>query len=240
MHRYFSSFLLSTIAYIVAGILIIYFITAVDTYSDKNVKVIDIRKVCLSTVTPKSEPKVVQEPKPVEPKPKPIEPKPKPKPKPKPIEKKPEPKPIEPEPEPEPVSEPEPIKEDTQDIVEKKVLSQPKQTKKQENISNADTKLNDDMMKAKRELFIAELIKRINSNKSYPRSARRRAIEGNIKVEFTITADGRVRDIKIISGHDIFKKSAIEAIENSFPVEIPKDIFHFPKKFKVDIVYILK
>ncbi|PNV82167.1 MAG: hypothetical protein C0627_11355 [Sulfurimonas sp.] len=96
------------------------------------------------------------------------------------------------------------------------------------------------MMTAKRELFIAELIKRINSNKSYPRSARRRAIEGNIKVEFTITADGGVRDIKIISGHDIFKKSAIEAIENSFPVEIPKDIFHFPKKFKVDIVYILK
>lgn len=231
MHRYFSSFLLSSAVYITVGISIIYFIS-VNTFSDKDVKVIDIRKVCLSTVTPKSEPKVVQEPKPVEPKPKPI----KPKPKPKPIEKKPEPKPIEPE----PVPEPEPIKEHTEDRVEKKVLPQPQQIKKQENISNADTTLSDDMTKAKRELFIANLIKRINSNKSYPRSARRRAVEGVVTIEFLILEDGNVKNINIVSGNTIFKKSAVSAIENSFPIDIEESLFHFPKKFKINISYILK
>ncbi|MDT8339270.1 MAG: TonB family protein [Sulfurimonas sp.] len=243
MHRYFSSFLLSSAVYITVGISVIYFIS-VNTFSDKDVKVIDIRKVCLSTVTPKSEPKAVQEPKPVEPKPKPI--KPKPKPKPKPVEKRPEPKqpePKQPEPkpiEPEPVSEPEPIKEHTEDMVEKKILHQPQQIKKQENISNADTTLNDDMTKAKRELFIANLIKRINSNKSYPRSARRRAIEGVVTIEFLILEDGNVKNINIVSGNTIFKKSAVSAIENSFPIDIEESLFHFPKKFKISISYILK
>ncbi|MCK9473768.1 energy transducer TonB [Sulfurimonas sp.] len=240
MHRYLSSFILSSIAYILVGVLIIYFIS-IDTYSDKTTKIINIQKVCLSTVIPKIEPKVEQEPKPIEPKPKPIEPKPKPKPKP--IKPKPEPKPIEPQPEPEPVEpepEPEPTVEHTESKVEEKVTPQPEQTKKQENISNVVAAANADMMKAKRELFIANLIKRINSNKSYPRSARRRAIEGNIEVEFTITADGGVKNIQVISGHDIFKKSAIEAIKNSFPIDIEKGVFNFPKKFKIDIVYILK
>ncbi|MBE0514868.1 energy transducer TonB, partial [Sulfurimonas sp.] len=177
----------------------------------------------LSTVTPKSEPKAVQEPKPVE--------------------KKPEPKPIEPEPiEPktEPIPEPGPIKEHTEDRVEKKVLPQPQQIKKQENISNADTTLSDDVTKAKRELFIANLIKRINSNKSYPRSARRRAVEGVVTVEFLILEDGNVKNINIVSGNTIFKKSAVSAIENSFPIDIEESLFHFPKKFKISISYILK
>jgi len=51
---------------------------------------------------------------------------------------------------------------------------------------------------------------------------------------------GNVKNIEIISGQNIFAESTIEAIKNSFPVKIDDGLFVFPKKFKVDILYILK
>jgi len=95
-------------------------------------------------------------------------------------------------------------------------------------------------LKAKQDMFLAYLVERINSHKIYPHSARRRAIQGDVKMAFHVFANGNVENIRLVSGKKIFKKSAYAAIANSFPIEIDTTLFHFPKEFTITIAYILK
>ena len=239
MHRYLSSSIISTFFYLLVAGSIFYFFT-VKSYSDKDMKVKEIHKICFSIITPEIQPEIEPEKEKItkiKPKPE-LKSKPKPKPKPKP----------EPKPKPKPKLEPKPIPE----LVEKNLISETledepasepvkaEQTKNKKLPSKTNATINKDMTEAKKQIFLADLIKRINSNKSYPHTARRRSVEGTVEIEFMILADGNVKDIKIISGKKIFKKSATDAIRNSFPVKIDSTLFSFPKKFKINITYILK
>jgi len=115
--------------------------------------------------------------------------------------------------------------------VVKQEVAQQTQTQKQ--------KTNDDL-KAKQDLFLAYLVERINENKTYPNTARRRVIEGDVKMAFNLYADGTVNNIKMLSGKKIFNKSAVEAIAKSFPVNVDSTLFHFPKELTITIAYTLK
>ena len=97
-----------------------------------------------------------------------------------------------------------------------------------------------ELLQARQDRFLAHLAERINHNKSYPKSARRRGIEGSVKVGFQLSSDGCVSNITLISGREVFRKSAFEAIAKSFPMEVDTAIFDFPKEFKVALVYVLK
>lgn len=137
--------------------------------------------------------------------------------------------------------------------INEKVQEQPKnevakveeeQVNKQESQKAISTKItkttNNDVLKAKQDIFLANLVKRINSNKFYPHTARRRAIQGEVEMKFSLLKSGHVKDIDIVSGKHIFKRSAIKAIEKSFPVDVDNTLFSFPKEFKITIAYILK
>lgn len=238
MNRYISSFIISSLLYLSLIVALIYVVA--DTKSSTVAKVQDVRKVCFTVVAqkPKQEKKVIPKPKP---KPKP-EPKPEPKPKPKPTPK--------PEPVPEPivqekiVEEPiveedireeivEEVQEQSEEIVEETTDAEDVLVEKQSEISQ-------DLLLAKQNKFINDLIKKINDNKSYPNMARRRGIEGLVNVKFKILSDGNVEEIKIVSGKSVFTKSAIEAISKSFPVVVKDSMFDFPREFKVSISYVLK
>ena len=237
MHRYLSSFIISAIAYI-AIIATMFYIFSENDYSTKKVQKNNPKCVQFSIIAPAK----VQEVKNIK------EKKKKPKPKPKKKVKKPPPKPkIKPivKPEPivqEPVLEPEPITEEPiiEDIEEEIEEVQEQEVVQTETISNVQQQINQDIREAKQRKFIEHLIKRINSNKSYPNMARRRGIEGVVDVKFKILPNGNVKDIKIISGRSIFKKATIQAIERSFPIEVDSTLFNFPELFKVKIAYILK
>ena len=95
-------------------------------------------------------------------------------------------------------------------------------------------------LQIKQNLFFKKIKTTINKNKSYPRKAVRRGIEGDIKISFTLLENGNVKDIKIISGKNIFKKSAIKSIQKSFPIKIDNKLFKFPKIFTIKINYMLK
>lgn len=230
MHRYLFSSIISTLFYLCIGALIFYFFS-VNKYSAEEIKIVKIERVCLSTITQKSEP-TIEKIKEAEPKPKQIKEKLKL------IKKEPIAKST-PKPDTKPIPNLEPIAEPTQKSTEhetKEIIAEQK-----DSVSPSTNNIPDiDMSEAKRELFIANLIQRINSNKSYPNSARRRSIEGSVEVEFTVLANGNVKNIEIISGQNIFAESTIEAIKNSFPIKIDDGLFAFPKKFKVAITYILK
>lgn len=87
--------------------------------------------------------------------------------------------------------------------------------------------------------FFLELRALINQNKSYPNSARRRGIQGDVQVRFDILENGNVDNIELISGQSIFKNSVQEAIEKSFPIQVDKTLFSFPKEFKITLAYVL-
>lgn len=235
MHRYLSSFILTLIFYALGGSVILWAFL-IDNKEHKEVKIINIDKVCLTMIAQKPQPQIEQKTESIEQKREPT-----PKPKPEPAPKKHEPKPVVKkeeiikEPTPQPIQEPY-----TQEIIKEAIVKTEPIKKEEETPQPSKPIADQELLKAKRERFVSELINRINSNKSYPNSARRRAIEGEVEVAFAIASNGSVGEIEIISGHDIFKNSTIEAIQNSFPIKIEEGLFEFPKKFKISILYILK
>lgn len=218
MRRYLLSFIITSLLYVSAIASVVYMLNSDKNYDDKNVKAEKIQKVNFTIITQEEKPTVVKK---------------KSKPKPKIIKKKilkipePEQKPIKEQKKQEEIKEPQKFQEK---IVKKQVVS----------TNTTDKKVCADKVKAKKELFITNLIKKINSNKFYPHTARRRGIEGSIEVGFNILIDGSVDNINMISGKKIFKKSAISAISKSFPVDVDLALFDFPKKFHIKIAYILR
>ena len=143
----------------------------------------------------------------------------------------------------------EPVKEEIKRQIEEPVETVAKEEEpsvKEESSSVADPapqvvkKVDEELLQAKRDRFLAHLVEKINSNKSYPHAARRRGVEGDVEVKFYISANGCVEQISLISGKKIFKDSAFESIFKSFPVEVDESLFEFPKEFRITLSYVLK
>ena len=47
----------------------------------------------------------------------------------------------------------------------------------------------------------------------YPAIAAKMRIEGSVKVDATIDADGTVSDVKVVSGHQLLAGAAVEAVK---------------------------
>jgi protein TonB len=92
----------------------------------------------------------------------------------------------------------------------------------------------------KQKAFMLKIRELINANKFYPKSARRRGIEGEVKLKFNILANGCVKSIKMLSGKNIFEKSAVQAVQKSFPIVMNEKLYNFPKEFSITLVYKLK
>jgi protein TonB len=88
--------------------------------------------------------------------------------------------------------------------------------------------------------FFKELKAKIDSNKEYPNTARRRGMQGVVEVSFSISNNGELNNLDILNGKKIFYNSVVEAIKNSFPVDVDKEIFVFPLIITLKINYKLK
>ena len=81
---------------------------------------------------------------------------------------------------------------------------------------------------------------RIHSAKQYPESVKSRHIEGRVKVQFTLQADGSIMRIKVIksSRHQKLDEAAVEAIKNAAPFPNPPAfLFQPPITLKVNILF---
>jgi len=72
--------------------------------------------------------------------------------------------------------------------------------------------------------FLRHVRANIIANKRYPKLAKRRHIEGSVKVRFDITQTGEVTNIRFINGKRIFQKSIRKTLERTFPVNIPNEV----------------
>ena len=73
---------------------------------------------------------------------------------------------------------------------------------------------------------LALIKKHIQRNINYSKRARKMNIQGEVIVEFCLLKNGKIKDIKTLSGHRLLRKSTIKAIEKaslSFP-KVSKNI----------------
>ncbi len=196
MNRYAKSFSITLFFY---GFLLASIFFSTKLFHDRIILKQNIIKIATVTI-PKP---VIEQPKVVPPPPKPIEKKPEPKIEK--IEKRLPPKKIEPI------------------VKEESIPEAPPPPKPIENVEkNEVKKLPDAALITLKEQFFSELKKKIDSNKYYPKAARRRGMEGSVEVRFMITPEGKLDKLQILSGEKIFFESAKSAIAKSFPQKIPE------------------
>lgn len=201
MNRYFSSFFITTILYLVGTLFLFYTFADILIVEEKKQEEL---KISLSHVMvqqeqtsaqPVSEP--IIEPEPLAQVPTPIKKKIE-KPKKENIQKKVVKEPI---------------------IVKVQNLSEPKQNTLIEE-KQLTTKPQIDEKKEYLDKNLALIRSLINENVKYPSKAKKFSIEGIVVVKFKILEDGSVQNIQIIEGHALLRNSTIEAIEEaskSFP-----------------------
>ena len=116
-------------------------------------------------------------------------------------------------------------------------------TKKQikKNRSIQENKINHEERLKKRKhtqnKYYTKIKNTINQNKSYPKIAVKRGIEGVVKITFIISKNGELVSFKILEGKRVFKKSIIKAIQNSFPIPPPKNLLSSNKSLSLMIDY---
>ncbi len=69
---------------------------------------------------------------------------------------------------------------------------------------------------------------RIEGRKYYPRSARRRRVEGTVRVSFVLTRSGRVRDLRVREGHMLLRRAASAAVQGAAPLPPPPAYIQCP------------
>ncbi len=228
MNRYFSSFMVTALLY--GGVFLAFVLTKEQKvlYSDKTkeVQTIEVSLVSLPKPKPAQEKsKPMEEPKPIKETPKEVT---------KPIEqmKKETPKEIK--------KEKVVVKKDTPKREPKKIVPQkpikaiakskpktqktPKPVSAQKSTIAQTNKTSAKEAAQKRNLYFDALKKKIGRHKSYPAMAKRREIEGSVRVQFTLTSSGALKTITILSGSKIFHSSVKSAISAALPYSPPQGV----------------
>ena len=98
-------------------------------------------------------------------------------------------------------------------------------------------------MDALRGLFTGQVRQRIARARNYPRIARRRGMEGQPVIDFTLDKRGRLTkvDLAQTSGYRLLDRAALEAVHNGAPYpEIPPPLKIDSFRFKLPISFVLK
>ncbi|MEA3493130.1 MAG: energy transducer TonB [Candidatus Margulisiibacteriota bacterium] len=94
-----------------------------------------------------------------------------------------------------------------------------------------------------RNQYFAEIRKRIEVAKKYPKLARERDFEGNSEIEFVILSNGKVQDIRLVNSSDyqILDNEALATIGRASPFPpIPEEFGESRIKITIPLVFELK
>jgi protein TonB len=79
-----------------------------------------------------------------------------------------------------------------------------------------------------RQEYLRRLMAHIESHKHYPRAARRRGIQGDVAVAFTLHPGGRVDALKTDGAHRVLRAAAGDAVEAAQPLPKPPESLALP------------
>lgn len=91
--------------------------------------------------------------------------------------------------------------------------------------------------------YLAKLQAHLQRAKEYPRRARQRRIEGTVKVHFTVHADGRISDARIVerSGTRLLDRAALEMLRRADPAPtFPSDLEREQMSLTVPVAFRLR
>jgi protein TonB len=127
-----------------------------------------------------------------------------------------------------------PVKKIKKKIVKKKKIKTKKRKKKasKRQASSKQSK----STPAQRNKFWSALRAKIDRHKFYPRIAKKRRMEGSVKVRFTILSSGNVGNISL-KGPKIFYNSARNAVKSAFPIEAKKSPISLPTTINLTLRY---
>ena len=165
------------------------------------------------------------------------------------IEPEPEPEIEEPEPEPElvviekpvvkPIPELKPVIKKVKKKKTKKVVKKKKKKKRKASRRSSKKATSSKINPKKKSQFLARVRAKINRAKSYPRIAKKRGMQGTVKVRFTILKSGRVGSISV-SGPKVFHNSAKRAVKKAFPINTKNAPLSLPASVNLKLRYQLR
>ncbi len=114
----------------------------------------------------------------------------------------------------------------------KKIVKKKKPVKKPSRASSQKTQANPDKVNH----FYKKVRVKINQNKSYPKIAKRRRMQGSVKVTFTVSRSGNVSDIRL-NGPKVFHSSARHAVKSAFPISVKNIPVSLPATVNITLRY---
>lgn len=153
---------------------------------------------------------------------------------PKPVVKKPVIKPLEKKVEQKP-------KVDKNKVVKKKTskkeaIKKPKRTAKKQTSKRQPSSKQAKSSMGERNKFFNQLRSKIDKHKFYPRIAKKRRMEGSVKVRFSILKSGKVGNVSV-TGPKVFYKSARNAVKSAFPISLKNIPISLPKTVNLTLHY---
>ena len=237
-HRYLISFFSTTLFYLLlAGtyFYVQYQYLIADQKPQDQIIHLSLATCVPEVIPPVEEPEKIEKEEPVveeeiieEPEPEPVVEE-------KPIPEKIIPEPIEPKIVPKPIVEKKPVVKKKKKVKKKVKKRAPRKTTKGLKRSGSAKKSN----LAQKNKFLAKVRQKINQHKSYPKIAKRRGMQGLVKVRFTILASGNVGHISV-SGSKVFRNSARRAVKRAFPVSTKNIPISLPTSVNLTLHYQLK
>lgn len=90
--------------------------------------------------------------------------------------------------------------------------------------------IDEGLIERERQRYLADLMAHIEQHKWYPKSARRRRIEGMVHVDFTLFADGSTSNISVKNASPILLAAARDAVAKAVPMPPPPAMIDCPMK----------
>ena len=81
---------------------------------------------------------------------------------------------------------------------------------------------------------LAQILARVRDARRYPEAARRRELEGLVRVRFFVGADGRPHDVTASDGEATLQRAAIEAVERAAPLPFVDGPVEVDEDFRLD------
>ena len=95
------------------------------------------------------------------------------------------------------------------------------------------------LLKLKREQYFQQLLSHIESYKFYPRAARKRFIEGGVKIAFTLNDDGHYRQLELFGERDVLVNATRIALEEAVPLPVPAGDINISRRIEFTMAYSL-
>jgi len=88
-------------------------------------------------------------------------------------------------------------------------------------MASAAPAIDEGLIEQERQRYLAALMAHIEQHKWYPKVARRRGIQGEVKITFLLMADGSIRHVEVEKGSKVLRIAAEQAVAKAEPMPIP-------------------